>query len=79
MKNKIFIACDSTNIGKVKKIIRLTQNRKLLVEKINQIPGLRLYDIEASYLGWISCESLPTKNPHQLNYCTKHHGGHPNI
>ena len=44
----------------------LTQNRKLLIEKINQIPGLRLYDIEASYLGWISCESLPVKNPHQL-------------
>ena len=31
MKNKIFIACDSTNIGKVKKIIRLTQNRKLKI------------------------------------------------
>ena len=44
----------------------LTQNRKLLTEKINQIPGLSLYDIEASYLGWISCESLPVKNPHQL-------------
>ena len=44
----------------------LTQNRKLLIEKINQIPGLRLYDIEASYLGWISCESLAIENPHQL-------------
>ena len=43
-----------------------TQNRNLLTEKINQIPGLSLYDIEASYLGWISCESLPVKNPHQL-------------
>jgi len=31
MKNKIFIACDSTNIGKVKKIIRLTQNKKLKI------------------------------------------------
>jgi len=44
----------------------LTQNRNLLTEKINQIPGLSLYDIEASYLGWISCESLPVKNPHQF-------------
>jgi len=44
----------------------LSENRKLLIERINQIPGLRLYDIEASYLGWISCESLPTKNPHKL-------------
>jgi len=44
----------------------LSQNRKLLIERINQIPGLRLYDIEASYLGWISCESLAIENPHQL-------------
>ena len=44
----------------------LSQNRKLLTERINQIPGLRLYDIEASYLGWISCENLPAKNSHQL-------------
>ena len=44
----------------------LTENRKLLIERINQIPGLRLYDIEASYLGWISCESLPIKDPHKL-------------
>ena len=44
----------------------LSENRKLLIERINQIPGLRLYDIEASYLGWISCESLPIKDPHKL-------------
>ncbi len=44
----------------------LSQNRKLLVERINRIPGLKIYDIEASYLGWISCESLAIKNPHQL-------------
>ena len=30
-KNKIFIACDSTNILKIKKIIRDTQNTKLKV------------------------------------------------
>ncbi len=30
-KNKIFVACDSTNISKVKKIIRETQNSKLKV------------------------------------------------
>jgi len=44
----------------------LSQNRNLLIQRINQIPGLSLYEIEASYLGWISCESLPVKNPHQL-------------
>ena len=30
-KNKIFIACDSTNILKIKKIIKETQNKKLRV------------------------------------------------
>ena len=30
-KNKIFVACDSTNILKIKKIIRETQNTKLKV------------------------------------------------
>ena len=30
-KNKIFIACDSTNIKKVKKIIKETKNNKLIV------------------------------------------------
>jgi len=44
----------------------LKKNRKLVTEKINRIPGLNLYDIEASYLGWISCEHLPVKNPFQL-------------
>ena len=44
----------------------LSKNRKLLIQRIDKISGLRLYDIEASYLGWISCEHLPVKNPHQL-------------
>ena len=30
-KNKIFIACDTTNISKVKKIISKTQNSKIKV------------------------------------------------
>ena len=29
MKNKIFVACDTNNIGKVKKIIKFTQNKKV--------------------------------------------------
>ena len=44
----------------------LRKNRKILIKEIDQIPGLNLYDIEASYLGWISCEHLPVKNPFQL-------------
>ena len=30
-KNKVFIACDTTNIKKVKKIIKETKNNKLIV------------------------------------------------
>ena len=30
-KNKIFIACDSTNISKIKKIIKATHNTKIKV------------------------------------------------
>ena len=30
-KNKIFVACDSTNIFKIKKIIKETQNTKIIV------------------------------------------------
>ena len=39
-KNKIFIACDSTNISKVKRIIQDTQNKKIKIPKMqkNQNP-----------------------------------------
>ena len=30
-KNKVFIACDSTNISKVKNIIKKTQNTKIKI------------------------------------------------
>ena len=30
-KNKIFVACDSTNILKIKKIIKKTENSKLKI------------------------------------------------
>ena len=44
----------------------LSKNRQLLIENINQIPGLSLYNMEASYLGWISCEKLSLKDPFKL-------------
>ena len=40
-KNKIFIACDSTNISKVKRIIQDTQNRKI---KIGYKFGLEFFN-----------------------------------
>ena len=30
-KNKIFVACDSTNISKIKEIIKKTQNSKIKI------------------------------------------------
>ena len=30
-KNKIFVACDTSNLNKVKKIIKYTKNKKLIV------------------------------------------------
>jgi cystathionine beta-lyase len=44
----------------------LESNKAFLQEEIAQMDGLKLYDIEASYLGWINCENLPTKDPHKL-------------
>ena len=29
IKNKVFVACDSTNIKKIKKIIKETQNKNI--------------------------------------------------
>ncbi len=44
----------------------LESNKAFLQEELDRMGGLKLYDIEASYLGWINCESLPTKDPHKL-------------
>ena len=44
----------------------LESNKAFLQEELDRMDGLKLYDIEASYLGWINCESLPTKDPHKL-------------
>jgi orotidine-5'-phosphate decarboxylase len=40
-KNKIFVACDSTNISKIKKIINKTNNKKL---KIGYKFGLEVFN-----------------------------------
>ena len=32
-KNKIFVACDSTNISKIRKIINKTQNSKVKIDE----------------------------------------------
>tara|TARA_B100000035_G_scaffold308940_1_gene314369 strand:+ start:10997 stop:12148 length:1152 start_codon:yes stop_codon:yes gene_type:complete len=44
----------------------LKGNRKLLFDAIDSIPGLAMYKMEASYLGWISCEKILHKDPYEL-------------
>lgn len=44
----------------------LKGNRKLLLDEIDNIPELALYQMEASYLGWISCEKILHQDPYEL-------------
>ena len=42
----------------------LESNKAFLQEELDRMDGLKLYDIEASYLGWINCESLQIGRAH---------------
>ena len=43
-KNKIFVACDSSNISKVKKIISETQNPKITYRNLSlPVQNLKIY------------------------------------
>jgi aminotransferase/cystathionine beta-lyase len=44
----------------------LASNRQLLKTVMGDLPQLRLYQMEASYLGWISCEQLKLDDPSEL-------------
>ena len=44
----------------------LKGNRKLLLDEIDSIPELAIYQMEASYLGWISCEKILHQDPYEL-------------
>lgn len=44
----------------------LRGNRDYLYKEINQIKGLRLLPIEATYLAWIDASLLPIANPHRF-------------
>lgn len=47
-----------------KELIRyLRANRDLLIERINQIPGLHLDHVEATYLAWIDATGLGVMDP----------------
>ena len=44
----------------------LSDNRDLLRSTIADVPAIDLYQMEASYLGWLSCEQLQIDDPSQL-------------
>ncbi|QUJ68420.1 PatB family C-S lyase [Photobacterium sp. GJ3] len=44
----------------------LRQHRDTLQTAINQMPGLTLHPIEATYLAWIDATALPVSNPHKF-------------
>jgi cystathionine beta-lyase len=44
----------------------LEGNRQLLSDAMKNLPQLSLYKMEASYLGWISCQNLNVEDPGQL-------------
>lgn len=44
----------------------LRNNRDLLVTRINQMPGLKTVNLQATYLAWIDASALPVDNPHQF-------------
>lgn len=44
----------------------LRQNRDLVYERINAVPGLSTTHVEATYLAWIDARQLPVKDPHKF-------------
>ncbi|WP_028025142.1 MalY/PatB family protein [Enterovibrio calviensis] len=41
----------------------LASHRDYLMQEINALPGMKLEQIEATYLAWIDCSELPVENP----------------
>ena len=87
-KNKIFVACDSTNISKIKEIIKKTQNPKLKVgykfglELINSKDGRKFVsqlkneitfgDYKFSDIPNTCSSAIKTIKDLKFNYCTIH-------
>ena len=87
-KNKIFVACDSTNISKIKEIIKKTQNPKLKVgykfglELLNSKDGRKFVsqlkneitfgDYKFSDIPNTCSSAIKTIKDLKFNYCTIH-------
>jgi cystathionine beta-lyase len=46
-----------------KQLRYLRENRDYLIQELNQIPGLKLNPIEATYLAWIDISAAKLENP----------------
>ena len=44
----------------------LSENEKIVQDRINNIPGLSTTPVEATYLAWTDARDLPVDNPHQF-------------
>ncbi|WP_417615178.1 MalY/PatB family protein [Oceanisphaera sp.] len=44
-------------------LVYLRQNRDLLVERLNQVPGVKVLSPEATYLAWIDISALDLEDP----------------
>ena len=44
----------------------LRQNRDIVYQRINAIPGLSMTHVQATYLAWIDVRELPVDNPHKF-------------
>ncbi len=42
------------------------QNREMVFQRINALPGLTTTHVEATYLAWIDARELPVKDPHKF-------------
>jgi cysteine-S-conjugate beta-lyase len=51
---------------KIQMIDYLRKNHEYLLEKINQIPGLKMLPLEATYLAWIDYRESPIENMQEL-------------
>ena len=87
-KNKIFVACDSTNISKIKEIIKKTQNPKLKVgykfglELLNSKDGRKFVsqlkneitfgDYKFSDIPNTCSSAIKAIKDLKFNYCTIH-------
>ena len=57
---------DHGNEWRIALLNYLRQNRQLLIQAVKKMSGLHMYAMQASYLGWLSCEHIDHIDPFKL-------------